>query len=178
MDPIPDRFLFVWTGRRFPYFARLAIESALIAEPTAEVELHLFGDHPVGAPHFEAVRRHDRVAVHAVEVGRVFDGLGVDPRALAIAYDRIPATAASARSNLIRYAVLARRGGIYLDTDVLVLRSMADLRRHDAFAGQEQVFVVDEHRVAGELAPWMIAPTAAWAAAWGLRRLDAALGRA
>jgi len=174
VSAIPDRILFVWTGARFPYFARLAVESALLAEPTAEIELHLFGARPDGAPHFEAVRARDRVAIEMIDLDRVFDGLDVDPRALRATFDRLDSPAA--RANLIRYAVLAHRGGIYLDTDVLVVRSLADLRGCDAFAGEEQVLSIDERRVAGELELDMLAPAAAWAMAWGMRRLDAALG--
>ncbi|MEZ4404692.1 MAG: glycosyltransferase [Kofleriaceae bacterium] len=175
---IPARYLFVWTGRRFPYFARLAIESALVAEPDATVELHTFGDAPAGAPHLEALRRHRRFAVVPVDLGRVFEGLGVDGAQLAAAYHRIGAGAPSARSNLIRYAVLFHRGGIYLDTDVLVIRAMADLRAHQAFAGQEQVLAIDAERVEAGWRPHMVAPGLAWAAAWSLRRADAALGGA
>lgn len=174
MEPIPPRYLFVWTGREFPYFARLAVESALLADPDATVELHLFGARPLGAPHLVALTRHPRVALVPVDLDRVFVGLGVDDRRLRQAYDRCPGP--SARSNLIRYAVLARRGGIYLDTDVLVARSLADLRHHQAFAGEEQVLCFDAERVAGRWSPAMAGPAAAWALAWGLRRLDAQLG--
>ena len=171
---IPPRFLFVWTGRRFPYFARLAVESALVAEPDAQVELHLFGERPTGAPHLASLARHPRVHLVPVDLDTVFVGLGVDARRLRQAYDR--AGGASARSNLIRYAVLARRGGVYLDTDVLVVRSFADLRHHAAFAGQEQVLSIDADRVAGRWSARMAIPGASWAAAWALRRLDASLG--
>ena len=174
MEPIPPRYLFVWTGRAFPYFARLAIESALVADPGCEVELHLFGARPDGAVHLAPLARHPRVHLVPVDLDTVFVGLGVDDRRLRAAYER--AGGASARSNLIRYAVLARRGGIYLDTDVLVARSMADLRRHPAFAGQEQVLSIDADRVEGRWSAAMAVPGVAWAAAWGLRRLDASLG--
>jgi hypothetical protein len=174
VEPIPPRYLFVWTGREFPYFARLAVESALLADPEAAIELHLFGPRPDGARHLAALAAHPRVELVPVDLDRVFVGLGVDDRRLRDAYQRCPGP--SARSNLIRYAVLARRGGIYLDTDVLVARSLADLRVHQAFAGQEQVLSIDAARVAGRWSATMVGPGLAWAAAWGLRRLDAELG--
>jgi hypothetical protein len=174
MVEIPARTLFVWTGRRFPYFARLAIESALLADRDVTVELHVFGEPPTSAPHVSALLRYDRFSIHEIDEARVFDGLGVDARALRETYARIPRGAASARSNLLRYALLARRGGVYVDTDALVVRSLRDLRHHEAFAGQEQVLSIDADRVAGRWSARMIAPAAAWAGAWLLRRAAAA----
>ncbi|HKO89985.1 MAG TPA: glycosyltransferase, partial [Polyangiaceae bacterium] len=43
------------------------------------------------------------------------------------------------RSNLARAILLYRHGGIYLDTDVLVVRDFDLLRRHHAFLGTERV---------------------------------------
>ncbi|MCE9580166.1 MAG: hypothetical protein K8W52_44025 [Deltaproteobacteria bacterium] len=170
MDAIPRRFHFLWSGARFPYFARLAIESALVAEPDAQIDVHLFAAPPATA-HFAAIAHHPRVRIAILDPARAFDGLGLDGGALRAAFALIPAGALSAQSNLLRYAVLARHGGIYLDTDVLVVRGFDDLRHHDAFAGQEQVLVIDEPWQAGERAPWMIGPALAWAAGRSLARL-------
>jgi hypothetical protein len=45
----------------------------------------------------------------------------------------------AARSNLLRLAALWRLGGIYLDTDTVVLRALDDLRREAGFCGAEPV---------------------------------------
>jgi hypothetical protein len=179
-DAIPNRFLFLWSGRSFPYHARLAVESALLADPHAEVEIHLFGDSRGSAPaptHLRAVQRYARVRVLDVDVDDAFAGLDRPPAAFRDLLSRIPRRAASARSNLLRYGLLHRRGGVYLDLDVLVLRSLRALLREQAFIGEERVFSVDEHRVAGRLAPWMFAPTLAYLGARASRRLEVALGR-
>jgi hypothetical protein len=172
---IPDRFLFLWSGRRLPYFARLAIESVLLAEPTASVELHVFGEPPTDGGELRALRRHARFSTKPIDEHGVFDDLGVDADALRRCYGAIPRTALSARSNVLRYAVLARQGGIYLDTDVLLLRSLADLRVHEAFAGAEQVLSIDEARVASGWRWQMAGAAAAWGGSWLLRRADAGL---
>jgi len=172
---IPDRLIFLWTGTTFPYFARLAVESALLVEPDAEIEVHVFGRRPDGAPHLEALRGLERVRIVPIALDTVFDDLEVDPAALRSLYARIPTQAVSARANLLRYAVLARRGGIYLDTDILLLRGLGDLRRARAFAGCEHVLSIDGRRVAGERSPDMLAVGAVWAAAWAMRRFDAEL---
>jgi Glycosyltransferase sugar-binding region containing DXD motif len=170
---IPERYHFVWTGRRFPYFARLAIESVRVVEPRAEIALHVFGDAPAAEALAPVVRAGVMISRFDPVAG--FDGLGVDPVALRGLFARIPAAAASAHSNLVRYAVLARHGGVYLDCDVLLLRSLRDLRAHDAFVGEERVLAIDAAWQAGERAMWMIPAAAAWLAGRSTARLASAL---
>jgi hypothetical protein len=166
---IPNRFHFVWTGRKFPYFARLAIESALLADPDANVVLHWFGPEEPRGLHVEAVRRRARVAIVRFDEERGFHDIGVDPRALRALFAQIPATAASARSNLIRYAVLAKHGGIYLDTDILVVRTFDGLRDHEAFAGEERVLAIDNAWQRGDRSLRMAPVIVAWLAGRTLR---------
>lgn len=158
---IPRHFHFLWAGARFPYFARLAIASALRVEPDARATLHVFGAAPAGA-HAEAILRHPRVDRATLVPATAFDDLGVDAAALRATYARIPRDATSAQSNLLRYAVLARHGGIYLDTDLLVVRDFADLCAGDAFIGAEQVLAIDDAWQAGVRSPRMLVPGAAW----------------
>lgn len=173
---IPARLIFLWTGQRFPWHARLAVESALLACPTAEVELHTFGPSPAQAPHFRHLLGYERVRHHRIDLDTVFEGIGSSVAQWKALFAAIPPQAHSARSNLLRYAVLYHRGGIYLDFDILMVRDFGALWTWEAFVGQEQVWVVDEHRVAGRLAPWMVVPTVAYVAAWLARRLDVKLG--
>jgi hypothetical protein len=152
------------------------VESALLADPDAEVVIQLFGERPDAAPELAALARHPRVRVADLDVARVFDGLEAPAHRYLDLLEAIPARAHSARSNLLRYAVLHREGGVYLDLDVLVLRSFGDLLGHAAFIGQELVWVADEARVEGRLEPWMIVPTVAYGLNFVIQRLDAALG--
>lgn len=170
---IPDHYHFVWSGAQFPYFAQLAIESVLVAEPTASITLHLFGDRPPPAQLAPLAR--PRVAITAFDPTDGFAELGVDGDALRALYDRIPRGAASARSNLIRYAVLARHGGIYVDCDALVIRSLSDLRHSAAFVGQERVLAIDAAWQAGVRAPAMLPAGTAWLAGRSLARAASAV---
>jgi hypothetical protein len=45
----------------------------------------------------------------------------------------------AARSNILRAAILARHGGVYLDTDILCLRPFAPLLTAGALCGQERI---------------------------------------
>jgi hypothetical protein len=172
---IPNRFLFVWTGRKFPYFCRVAIESALLADADAVVEIHLFGETPTDAPHFRHVAGYERVEICDVDLEEVFAGLDRPVADYVDLLGRIPAAAYSACSNLVRYGVLHARGGVYVDFDVVLVRDLTHLRRHPAFIGTELVWRADEARVEGRREPWMLAPALAYAWAYAVRRADTRL---
>jgi hypothetical protein len=161
VNVIPDRFHFVWSGRRIPYFARLAVQSVLVAEPAARVDLHIFGDEP-GPGELDWLARQSRLTVQRFDPQTDFEGLGMPARALHALYERIAPTAVSARANLVRLAVLARFGGIYLDTDILVVAPFADLRAQSAFVGEERVLSIDNAWQAGERSLAMVGPSLAW----------------
>lgn len=173
---IPNRFLFVWTGRRFPYFCRLAVESALLADPEAEVWICCFGDRPDGSPDFKHVASYRRVEVVDLDVPALFEGLERPREEFLRLLAAIPRSAASARSNLVRYGVLHRHGGVYLDFDVLLLRDLRHLLGHEAFIGEERVWQSDEARVEGRLELSMLRPTVVYGINILLVRLDALLG--
>ncbi|MFP5487991.1 MAG: glycosyltransferase [Acidimicrobiia bacterium] len=146
---MPDRPLrchFVWTGARFPYHARLAVESALVSMPDAFASIHVVGPLPDG-PHLRSVAGHDRVRVVRTRLDECFEScpFGAAPY-LALASRLV--TPASI-SNLVRLAVLHRDGGVYLDTDVLVLRGLHDPERHGAYVGREWVWSTNRARIEG-----------------------------
>ena len=173
---IPNRFVLLWTGRDFPLYCRLAVESLLQVDGQAEVEIHLFGQEPVAAPHFWPLQVRDRVTFHRIDTETVFDATGDLAAPLKALYDRIPASARSGQSNLLRYAILYERGGIYVDFDILALRDFRHLLHHPAFIGEEQVWKVDEARVEGRREPWMVGPTLSYLAAYALNRSWALAG--
>jgi len=172
---IPNRLVFVWSGPDFPYYARLAVESALIAEPDCEVDIHLLDRQAPRGVHFLQVRSYERVRVEHPSFEELWGGLDAPAERYRDVHDRIPPERRSARSNLVRYAVLHRRGGVYFDFDVLVHRNLADLRAGADFIGAERVWVVDQPRLNGRRELWMVPPTMAWATTYALRRAQARL---
>ena len=162
---------FVWLGRHFPYHCRLAVESAVVAMPTGTVHVHVFGG--TSGPHLDAVRAHDQVRVLEREPEEMFDRLPVDARALLDLWERCPGPAA--RSNLARLAILFRFGGVYLDTDVIVLRGLHDPDRHGAYVGSEMVWSHNRRRIERGLGPVVALRSTPWAIGSALARLDIAL---
>ncbi len=140
---IPHVIRFVWTGRRFPYHARLAVESVLLAEPGAQVVLHTFGAAPVAARHWERTLQYERVSHDEVDLHAIFDGLPRQATDFVDLFGRIPSGAASAQSNLVRLGLLHQLGGVYLDFDVVMLRPLGALLGHEAFVGAELALRVD-----------------------------------
>jgi hypothetical protein len=110
------------------------------------------------------------VTLHRIALDTVFEATGELAEPLKALYQRIPASARSAQSNLLRYAILYERGGIYVDFDILALRDFRHLLHHAAFVGEEQVWKVDEARVEGRREPWMVGPTLSYVAAYALSR--------
>lgn len=134
---IPNVVRFVWSGQGFPYHARLAVESVLLADPDVRVVIHTFGSTPRAARHWERVLLYDRVQHSHEEPAELFAGLPAPARTFVDLLDAIGSRASGAQSDLIRLAVLHRDGGVSLDVDVLVLRSLKPLLDAPAFVGEE-----------------------------------------
>ena len=60
------------------------------------------------------------------------------------------------RSNILRYLVLYREGGIYIDFDTITVRDYRPLLTYPAFIGEEAVFRYDDDRVSGNFKPAII----------------------
>jgi hypothetical protein len=74
----------------------------------------------------------------------------------------------------LRYALLYLNGGVYLDFDTVVTRSLSDLAGHQCFIGEENVWVGDEDRVAGKWWVCLYPKNLFWLTSWLLRRADSA----
>jgi len=157
--------MMIWSGPSLPYPAVLSLASALAADPEAEVELHLLGD-TQRTPELLRLASDPRCSIHQIDLATL---LTPPVRRL---FDAIPAGAHAARSNVLRVALLHRRGGVYLDLDTFVLRPLHDLAP-GAFAGLERVWQYDRDRVEGRLRMRHWPATAGWGVAWAVKRADA-----
>ncbi len=143
---IPLKFHFIWIGRAFPFVNRLAVESVLQTHPGAEVILH-FQDPPQGNHDWEALKR--KVSYRPIDLAELLRDLPSSLQALGPVMDKISGGYLAGKSNVLRYLILHREGGIYLDFDTLTLKSFLPLLNHLAFIGEEEVFRCDDDRVAG-----------------------------
>ncbi len=135
---VPKTAHFIWYGERFPWVNVLALQSAHDHGGFERLVLH-FDDRLDASTRERLSRAMPRLELRAIDDLRVFDipnsgaGLGAQLRALH-AELRAPA----ARANILRAAVLAAEGGVYLDIDTVTLGPLDSLL-DSAFCGCEPI---------------------------------------
>lgn len=139
--PIPNRFHFVWFGNSFPTANRVAMQSCIASCPGAEVILW-HSDDLSAHEDFRALvrnglitRRLDADAAFGAERAEVEGPFDV----ARLKHIWTSVDSHVTRSNLARAILVYRFGGIYLDTDVLVIRDLKKHRAHQAFVGSERI---------------------------------------
>jgi len=170
---IPNKYFYIWTGSSFPYLNLLAVKSLLLADDSATAVVFIVGPEPQN-DNFENLRSLERVSVVAIEPDAVFSQLPAEVKSAGTIFHKIPESSASARSNILRYALLYLYGGVYLDFDTVVTRSLSDLAALQCFIGEENVWVGDEDRVAGKWWVCVYPRNLFWLTSWLLRRADSA----
>lgn len=134
---IPATGHFIWFGSQFPYAYILAIRSALIRGGFDSVILHHADDiEPSEA--FERLHSFSNFRCQRIHSGELADLPIAEPNNLIELFERL--TAPAARANVYRAAMLAKMGGVYLDTDTITLKPFDALRaQHAAFCGLEHI---------------------------------------
>jgi hypothetical protein len=154
MPTIPLRFHFIWMGKNFPFAYRLSVESCRRHHPDAEIKVH-FADPPDNA-HWRAVEQYAEMV--PLNEDSLLAALPSTLSSVADVYRGIAGGYPAGRSNVLRYLILLRDGGIYLDCDTLTLRPFTPLLNNQGFIGEETVFRADDDRVSGraglELLPY------------------------
>jgi hypothetical protein len=152
MPRIPATAHFVWLGPDLPWVYGLALRSAAQRGGFERVVLHGTDDLS-GSDGFGLARSDDRVERRLLDPR---DALWwVSPRGgeLVELYSRLRAPAA--KSNLLRLAILAAEGGVYLDTDTITVASFDGLLATGAFCGLERIALPASTRRARTVGPWL-----------------------
>lgn len=148
--PIPATAHFIWYGSAFPWVNLLALRSAALNGGFECIVLHhddaldaaSLACHPWMAP---VELRRIQPQTHLAPLGELAEPL-------AALHERLRSPAA--RANLIRMAVLATEGGVYLDTDTITLRPLTPLLSCGAFFGEEHITLPARVRQGRALLPW------------------------
>jgi hypothetical protein len=134
---IPSVAHFIWLGRDFPWVHALAIRSCAERGGFARVVLHC-SDDLSASPWWPEVARLPGLEVRRIEPGHVLGAVPDHGPALRALYARLRQPAA--RANVLRAAILAVEGGVYLDMDTVTLTALDDLRaRSGVFFGEEHL---------------------------------------
>ena len=121
---IPKVAHFIWYGRELPWVHALAIRSAHDLGGLERVVLH-HADDLSGAPHFRDLAALPRFDARRIDVGAIARASGADGRAVEALHDELRAPAA--RANVLRAAILAGQGGLYLDLDTVTVADLGPL---------------------------------------------------
>jgi hypothetical protein len=134
---IPAHAHFIWFGPQLPWVHALAIRSAVLRGGFERVILH-HGDPLSHTPVWPELEALPSFEARPIDAAALIEAIGSGADELAEIYATLDAPAA--RANVLRAAILAAEGGVYLDLDTITLRPLDALRRaHGAFCGQERV---------------------------------------
>ncbi|MFC1584155.1 glycosyltransferase [Fibrobacterota bacterium] len=147
---IPYHFHLVWMGSEFHFANRLAVESLLHTNPDAPITVHC-QDPPRHNRDWDALS--SRVEIRRMEEKQLIEQFSTDrknKRELLTAYRAVADSYPAGKSNVLRYLILHREGGIYIDFDTITVKDFRPLLSHKGFAGEEAVFRCDDDRVSGK----------------------------
>jgi hypothetical protein len=134
---IPGIAHFIWLGRDFPWVHALAIRSCAERGGFERVVLHC-SDDLSGSPWWPEVARLPGFEARPIDADRLLGAVSGHGDALRALYGRLAQPAA--RVNVLRAAILAVEGGVYLDIDTVTVRALDALRaRGGVFFGEEHL---------------------------------------
>lgn len=133
---IPDAAHFIWFGNDLPWVHAVALRSAAHAGGLSRIVLHHDSDLS-GRPVWPELAKLPGFEARHIDAASIFRAAGVDAVALGELYGRLSQPAA--RANVLRAAILAAEGGVYLDADTVTVAALAPLREARAFCGVERV---------------------------------------
>jgi hypothetical protein len=141
---IPALAQFVWLGQSMPWVNLLAVASAVLRGGFDRVLFH-HSDALARTSPFDDIARLPRVEVRRLEPLALLEAAGGPALVDCFRDLSLPA----AKSNVLRIALLAEHGGVYLDTDTLTLRTFGPLLEPGGvFCGEERI-VFPAHAAAG-----------------------------
>ena len=108
---IPNQYFYIWSGSSFPFLNLLAVKSLVLADNSATAVVYIVGPEPQNEI-FENLRGLERVSIVAIEPEDIFSQLPSDIKGVGTIFHKIPESSASARSNILRYALLYLHGGV------------------------------------------------------------------
>jgi len=131
---IPNRVIFIWLGKSFPWSGAKAICSAWKNQKPESIWLIHEGLEKKGNS-WEAIKNIPTLQLMEVS-DKNFEALHDDELCLSL-FRTLKSPASKA--HLLRLALLYKEGGVSLDTDVMEVRPWNDLLHQLAFCGVEPV---------------------------------------
>ena len=133
---IPATVHFAWIGSDLPWAYALAVRSAALRGEVDAAILH-HTDELLDAAPVRALRATPGVELKRLEPSALFESATSFGGVLSDLYARVPSPVS--RSNILRAALLAASGGVYLDLDTITVASLRPLLSVPAFIGVERI---------------------------------------
>jgi hypothetical protein len=149
---IPHHFHLIWIGRRFPFVNRLAVASLRQSNPGARITIHY--EDPPDNEDWKSLAKDTEL--RPLDLPALLASLPASLSAVVPVLQGISSGYPAGRSNILRYLILYKEGGVYLDFDTLTVKDYRPLLSHPGFIGEEVVFRSDDDRVAGKLKPEIV----------------------
>ena len=144
---IPATAHFIWFGPKLPYIYILGIRSAVLRGGFEQVVLH-HSDDLSATPHWDSLVGLESFEARPLREEFLVEAHGELGDRLLTLFREL--TAPAARANLMRAAILAHEGGVYLDTDTVTWRDVTPLRERAAvFCGEEHITLPSEVKNSG-----------------------------
>ncbi|MBV6645852.1 MAG: hypothetical protein KI790_10405 [Cyclobacteriaceae bacterium] len=129
-DQIPKVYHFIWLGSRRPFFLIAAIKSVLVRCQDAKVIL--WTDDDTNLHHIESLIKDLRFSLREIDMKKLIEAIPDEfiktrvNEILNIAGTRSSMQKTNpverSKSNLVRYLILLKYGGVYLDADTLMIK--------------------------------------------------------
>jgi len=133
LPSIPNNLFFIWMGKSFPFWASLALRTALKKGDFDKISVYYQGFTPPEIFPEESDRKINWIPVSQ----ELFEGLPIQTIDAYTLFTNHPQ--AAARANLLRLALLYKYGGIYADFDVLFIKPLHNLLTSSGFCGLEPI---------------------------------------
>jgi len=121
---IPRTAHFIWFGAAFPWVHILAMRSAAARGGFERIVLH-HSDDLDDTPWWGEAAATPGFSARRIDEAALFRASGADGEALFGVYRDLEKP--EARANMLRAAILAAEGGVYLDMDTITVASFEDL---------------------------------------------------
>jgi len=133
---IPNRVFFIWFGNKLPLSTGLAILSTKRVQKPDETLLYIESEEgEMSGEGYDLIKNEDGITIKKID-DSIFADLG-DKGICSHLYKLLKKPVS--KTNLLRYALLYKQGGVYLDTDIITVKPWNDLLQYKGFCGLEPV---------------------------------------
>jgi len=148
---IPNRAFFIWFGNRLPWTTGLAILSTKKVQNPDEIILYV--DSEIHGDGYDLIKDLPGITLKKIEAS-IFSDLN-DNGLIWKLFQKFEKPAL--KSDLLRFALVYKYGGVYLDTDIIAIKPWNDLLKYKGFCGLEAVTFPGDMYTSSNPFPYILA---------------------